>query len=199
MQHEVLVTADKILDLDQKKVSYDKEYINQNQNFEVKQNDFFNLSEKVTIRKSNGESKEATIIKHLEYSAKVLLMNKNGKLERKRVGYNKIYKKDAQGDISFFLSAKKGDTVSFNENNFGVFYNKKGVFLGSNNSNIFLKDLDSSITYVRDFSKIIIEDSTPKRRKILDDEVFRVLKISDQKVLGKINDNNIIHGELVRV
>ena len=199
VQHEVLVTADKILDLDQKKVSYDKEYINQNQNFEVKQNDFFNLSEKVTIRKSNGESKEATIIKHLEYSAKVLLMNKNGKLERKRVGYNKIYKKDAQGDISFFLTAKKGDTVSFNENNFGVFYNKKGVFLGSNNSNIFLKDLDSSITYVRDFSKIIIEDSTPKRRKILDDEVFRVLKISDQKVLGKINDNNIIHGELVRV
>lgn len=196
VHHEVLVTADKILDLDQSKVSYDEEYTRQHQSFDTKQNDFFNLNEKVIIRKSSGEPKEATIIKHFKYTAKVLLMNKNGKLERKRLGYNKIYKQKAQGDISFFLTANKGDTVTFNEDSFGVFYLKKGVFLGSNNSKVLIEDLDTSMTYTPDFNKVIIEDSTSALKNQLNNEITRLLKLSDQKVVGKIK-NDLFYGKFV--
>lgn len=194
MQHEVLVTADKILDLDQKKVSYEEEYTKQNRNFDAKNKKSFALNEKVFARTHLGSYAETTIIKHLNQSVKVISMMYNGKLKRNRLRYDKIFKKDAQGDNTFFLTAKEGDTVAFNEDSFGVFYLKKGVFLGSNNSKILLKDVNSYSTYIFDFDKIIIEDSTQARKEKLNQEIAKILKSSNQKVIGK-NNGKLIYGE----
>lgn len=52
------------------------------------------------------------------------------------------------------------------------------------------------MTYTPDFNKVIIEDSSSARKNQLNNEITRLLKLSDQKVVGKIK-NDLFYGKFV--
>lgn len=208
VHHEVLVTADKIKDLDNNKVLYDTEYNRQNDNFDDKEGNYFLLNEKVFVQKQNGGGLgyEAIIVKHLRNSAKVISIGNKGKIKRRKFNYKYIFKKDGGGNISFFLTAKKGDTVSFNDVFSGEFYLNKAVLMGSNNSKLLLKYLNGSKThnadfgyktYVADLRTIIIEDSTQAMKENLNRAFAHILKTtkSEQKLIGRATNNELIYGK----
>lgn len=200
VHHEVLVTADKIKDLDENDVLYSNEYALQNENFNDIKNNYFRLNEKVFIQNPNGAQVaiEAVIIKHLRNGAKVITFNNKGKIKRKRPNYRYIFKKEARGNTSFFLTAKKGDTVRFNNIVFGEHFFRKAIFLGSNNAKILLKGLNSSKTYISNLRTIILEDSTQVMREKLNQKLILILENTkaEQKIIGKTDSNELIKGNL---
>ncbi|MGM0477670.1 MAG: DUF6567 family protein [Bacteroidota bacterium] len=202
IKHEVLVSADKIKVKNGHDVTYSDAYNEHIESFDPNSNNNFSPNDKVFVqkRKELRQQSEGTILAVNKYNAKVLF-NNYGSLKVKRIRYEDIYRKHADGNVNFFLAAEHGDTLLLRMEDFERTSYAHCIFLGSGNGKVVVRNINGSKSYTEPVRNVVIEDSTAQKRSELDSIMAHVMNStrSPQRVKKWMKGEQVVQGTLLRI
>ena len=215
IRHEVLLTADRIMTESEHNIDYDSTYKQGLIDF-TKYPNGFDLNEKVYVYKPGEKGdrlvEEAIVVSRRYLSSKVIY-TKAKKLQVKRVPNRHLYTKNANNNVNFLLSLNHGDDFLVHkkkleklnrlipmdneiQNEFQRF-----VFLGSNNTNILVKNLTDSKVYYLNKQFVVIKDFTREMESKLNSIMLQIIKNGDpdQELIVKKDEESHVYGKLKEV